>query len=114
MANKYHPDKWVLVKVPREDRDDDYRVFGSWAGSYLHADSWRMNSGVKSFDEAGGDAVVGGGSGSQYFIRLDAYGTTAYGSMVLAGLIRDHGLQALPEDEALDILRGYVKKDTPQ
>lgn len=112
MANKYHPDKWVLVKLPNSAREDDYRVFGTWAGSYLHGDSWRMNSGVKSFEEAGGDAVVGGESGSQYFIRLDSYGTTLYGSSVLATLARDYGVRVLLEDEALEILRGCAKKET--
>jgi hypothetical protein len=45
--SKYQPDWWVLLKITRED-ETFYKVLGSWSGSYLYGNSWRLNSGVVS------------------------------------------------------------------
>ena len=72
------PDRWILLKI-----GNIYKVFGSWSGSYLHGDSWRINSGIESVEDDGDFWLFHGVSGSVYKCRKTSYGTTGYSSMVL-------------------------------
>jgi len=78
----YTPDRWMLVRINGDK--PHYRVFGSWYGGYLHGDSWRMNSGVKSYKEDDTYYYFSGESGSEYKCRKQCYGASGYGRLVLA------------------------------
>lgn len=60
----YSPDYWCILKINGED--PHYRVFGSWAGSYAHGSSWRMNSGITKAEYDGSSYLFYGASGSAY------------------------------------------------
>ena len=75
--SQYNPDKWLLIKFG--GTDPHYRVFGSWSGSYLDGDSWRMNRGITRVEEDGDYYKFFGSSGSCYRCHKEMYGATAYG-----------------------------------
>lgn len=79
-AHKYRPDGWVIIQVS----DDLFKVFGSWGGGYLDGDTWRLNSGITSFNVEGDKVVFYGSSGSAYECSLGTEGMlTGYNSAVL-------------------------------
>lgn len=87
-TNSYHPDGWCIIKMPKEN---DFRVFASWGGGYVHGDSWRVNSGIASykFDEMSGEIDFIGDSGSVYTCNIMGEDRlTAYTRSVLLNLIK--------------------------
>ena len=74
----YEPDSFVIVKVPF-----GYKVLGGWSGGYLDGDSWRMNSGIKSFYIEKECYYFVGYSGSVYRVHP----TNERVSMAMAGVI---------------------------
>jgi hypothetical protein len=87
------PHRWLLV-----EQGDIHKVFASFTGGYLDSNSWRLNSGIESVEvDEDGNFLFHGFSGSAYRCRKDAYGTTGYGSMVLADLIEKVGLKPLKD-----------------
>lgn len=108
----YQPDKWMIVKITSDD--PHYRVFGSWYGGYLGADSWRMNSGITSMIEENDHYLFIGSSGSTYACHKDNYGANSYGMSIA----RDYeersegGFQILDEVDATDVINknGWIIK----
>ena len=89
------PEKWVLLKTP-----DCYKVFGTWAGGYLGADRWKLNSGIKSVEQDSDYYYFIGLSGSCYKCHKNSYGTiTSYGSGVLNELIKESGVDLVKDFE---------------
>ena len=76
------PDKWVVLKITNKDEQPIYKVFASWY------DAWKMNSGIQAAMENDNVFRFIGYSGSCYDCHKKGYGTTAYGSMVLNGIIK--------------------------
>ena len=90
----YEPDGWVIVKVLGED--PHYRVFGSWSGGYLGADSWRMNSGIAKTEREGDTYLLFyGESGSVYKClvsghnRLSSYAAGILAQFVSKGMVEE-------------------------
>lgn len=46
----YTPDNWVIIEIPTEE-ETIYKVLAGWSGGYLDGDSWRINSGIVSYEE---------------------------------------------------------------
>jgi hypothetical protein len=77
------PDKWVIIGITNDDKTF-YKVFGSWAGSYLYGDSWKLNSGIESLTEDDDNYYFKGFSGSIYKCDKNNYGVaTTYSQSVL-------------------------------
>lgn len=98
MLNEYNPDGWVLVKIT--GTDPHYRVFGSWRGSFLDGDSWRMNSGIVSAKLEGDHYLFKSTSGSVYSCHKKGYGELgAYAGGVLNDYVENSSgtLQCLCE-----------------
>jgi hypothetical protein len=85
-----NPDRWMLVKV--NGTDPHWRIFATWSGGYLHGDSWRLNSGVKSVEDKDDAYYFHGYSGSVYRCHKEMYGTSLYGQSVLTGLVEKSDL----------------------
>ena len=104
MSYYYNPDKWMLVKIT--GKDSHYRVFGSWYGGYLGADSWRMNSGITSVIEEDDHYLFIGSSGSTYACHKDTYGASSYGMSVARKYEKDNEgkFQILDEVDATDVI----------
>lgn len=81
----YYPDRWMIVKIIEHHAYDKthYRVFGTWGGSYLGGQSWKMNSGIVSVEEDNTHFYFNGASGSVYACHKKAYGAFSYGLSVL-------------------------------
>ena len=45
----YNPDGWVILKFIPEEEECFYKIFGTWRGSFLYGDSWRLSSGSTEF-----------------------------------------------------------------
>jgi len=73
-VNTYNPDFWVVLKIANPYHDVDYRVLGAWGGSYLYGNSWRLNSGIVSVEDAGDCYNIWGSSGSRYVCNKERYG----------------------------------------
>jgi hypothetical protein len=95
----YTPDKFVVVKV-HNPKDPHYRVFGTWYGGYLGADSWRLNSGVAKVVKRGPLLDFYGSSGSVYTVHKDTYGTSVWTQSQLALMadVNKTKLEVLPEE----------------
>jgi hypothetical protein len=78
------PERWVILKLP----NNNYKVFGTWAGGYLDGDRWRLNSGIEKVEQDGDFYYFIGFSGSCYKCHKKRYGTsTFYGLGVLNKII---------------------------
>lgn len=107
MKNKkafdYSPDRWAVIKLQPNNGDrHHYRVFGTWGGSYLSGQSWKMNSGIESVEENNGYLYFDGHSGSVYRCYKESYGFFSYGMSVLSNIIEDSKeyvtITVMPED----------------
>jgi hypothetical protein len=103
-------DKWVVIQIGNVD--PIYKVFASWAGGYLDGDSWRLNSGIESVEDAGEYYNIIGYSGSVYACWKTAYGiATAYSENVLNNIItraveNDITVTIMPADtDWLDLIK---------
>lgn len=87
------PDKWVVVKIEQvgylsNKPEPLYKIFGSWAGGYLHGDRWKMNSGIVSVEEDDNYYYFIGYSGSCYKCHKKCYGVmTSYSQSILDNVI---------------------------
>lgn len=114
--NVYTPNLWVIVKVTKatgNNREDDYRVFGSWRGSFAEGERWRMNSGIVSCSVKDGSVYFGGGSGSLYKVREENYGMTAWTASVLESFkeMSKVKVELLPEEEARELIKTFPPVD---
>jgi hypothetical protein len=88
----YYPDKWLIVKTPQ-----CYKVFGVWCGGYTSGDSWKLNSGISSFEEFDDYILFHGYSGSTYKCMKTGYGSSAYGYSILQSF--GDTLHVIPDSE---------------
>jgi len=84
------PDRWLVIEVIKGEL---YKVFGTWSGSYLYGDSWRLNSGIVDVVDTDEAFIFIGNSGSEYTCLKGRYGTTSYGSGFLS-----EEMKVMPED----------------
>lgn len=70
--NEYTPDYWILLKVsPNNNKEPFYRILASWSGGYLYGDSWKLSSGVETFESSpdGEQFISEQTSGSVYILN---------------------------------------------
>lgn len=100
----YNPDKWVILKLsPSGDPAKYfYRILGGWFGGYLYGDSWRLNSGVESYELYKKDAegvphkiLFKGASGSIYDCWIDAEGMTGLMLQVFSQWVEHYGAEVV-------------------
>lgn len=78
------PNRWLLLELP----DKEYKIFGSWDGSYLNGESYRVNSGIESVAIEEDHYLFYGYSGSIYRCYKDSYGiANSYCSSVLLNIL---------------------------
>ena len=96
---EYNPNRWLMVRLSNDGKVH-YRVFATWAGGYLDADEWKLNSGVTQLKETETHYLFEGSSGSVYKCGKKSYGSTGYGFGVLNNLIT----KSLDQGTVIDIL----------
>lgn len=63
-------------------------MFASWTGSYLHGDSWKLNSGCLRIEENKDELIVHGYSGSTYVLNKNDQGRlTSFTASVLDDML---------------------------
>lgn len=81
------PEKWVILKI-ENNGNTFYKVFGSWAGGYLGADNWKLNSGIDKIEQDDNYYYFIGFSDSCYKCHKKSYGTvTLFGRNILNDII---------------------------
>jgi len=103
------PHKWLLVRA--HGTDPHWRIFATWHGSYLHGDSWRLNSGIRSVEDKDDYFDFVGYSGSVYRCSKTGYGITQYGMVVLTDLLGKSDLLQAVFEEPKDILKFMESPD---
>lgn len=66
------PDAWIIVKIKNKN-ETVHKIAAGWNGGYLHGNSWRVNSGIKSVDYKDGFYRFFGFSGSIYECHQSTY-----------------------------------------
>lgn len=94
MEREYSPDKWVIVKFTKNDKDF-YKVLGGWSGGYLDADHWRLSSGLERITEDGDYYLMHNYSGSIYKCHKNAEGLTSLSSRVYNGWVEESNRENL-------------------
>jgi hypothetical protein len=79
--SRYDPECWEILKITKDGEVISYKVFGGWRGGYLSGDSWKLNSGIKSFKKLEDRIDFRGFSGSVYCCRV-------YGENIGSGWLR--------------------------
>lgn len=51
--SEYAPDSWVIVKIQSEKYGTIYKVLAGWSRSYLYGASWKLSSGIVTFEDKG-------------------------------------------------------------
>ena len=64
----YTPDSWVIVKIQSEKYGTIHKVLAGWAGSYLYGASWKLSSGIVTFEDKGEHYESLQDSGSTYIL----------------------------------------------
>ena len=64
----YTPDSWVIVKIQSEKYGTSYKVLAGWSGSYLYGASWKLSSGIVTFENKGEHYESLQDSGSTYVL----------------------------------------------
>lgn len=67
--SKYTPDSWVIVKIQPEKYGTTHKVLAGWAGSYLYGASWKLSSGIVTFEDKGEHYESLQDSGSTYILH---------------------------------------------
>lgn len=81
--SEYNPDKWVIIKLKEQD---EFKVLGSWSGSYLYGSSWRLSSGIVGIEEDGDFYVVKNYSGSTYRCHKKMSGMNIAASSIFSSI----------------------------
>lgn len=77
--SEYTPNYWQVIKIQQaQDEQPCYKVLAGYSGSYLHGQSWTLNSGIVSFDMGAGLVHFHGTSGSIYRCNLKNEGANSY------------------------------------
>lgn len=101
------PERWVILKLS----NNNYKVFGTWAGGYLDGDRWKLNSGINKVEEDENFYYFIGFSGSCYKCHKKGYGIkTSYGLAILNKIIEQgEGKIELMEDTDDWVHNSYTK-----
>lgn len=80
------------------------KVFASWHGGYLEADSWRMNSGTQRIEYDEGHYYFHGFSGSVYELRKDSGKLSSYASLIYDKVIAQENVVEISLEDAIKFL----------
>lgn len=86
MQVEYTPDHWGIVKVIPSDSAPYYRILCSWSSSYLYGSSWKLSSGIETFEDNDQYWVSLQSSGSTYKLRKQGEQLSAMMASVLSQL----------------------------
>ena len=94
------PDSWVVVKIQYEKYETIYKVLAGWAGSYLYGASWKISSGIVTFEDKGEYYESLQDSGSTYVL----YKSSERMSGIMAGTFASFEEQFKGNDGTIEVI----------
>lgn len=105
----YNPDKFLVLEIFLEG-NKYYKVFATWAGSYLQGASWKLSSAIKEIkeDEEFPNCIIAHNlSGSTYNLIKGSYGIAGgFNAPILSNFIQGNVgvVRELSEQEAMNLV----------
>jgi len=102
----YSPTGYHFLKIPstKEPSGFIYKIMGSWDGSYLSGESWRVSSGISKIEDKGSHLYVQGFSGSIYVVRKQGRGLNVYAMGVLQEVLsKAKGIISISTEEIMEV-----------
>ncbi len=96
----YTPDSWVIVKIQYEKYETIYKVLAGWSGSYLYGASWKLSSGIVTFEDKGEHYESLQDSGSTYVL----YKSSERMSAIMASTFASFAEQLKGNDGAIKVI----------
>ena len=96
----YTPDSWVIVKIQYEKYETIYKVLAGWSGSYLYGASWKLSSGIVTFEDKGEYYESLQDSGSTYIL----YKSSERMSAIMASTFASFEEQLKGNDGTIEVL----------
>ena len=96
----YTPDSWVIVKIQSEKYGTLYKVLAGWSGSYLYGASWKLSSGIVTFEDKGEHYESLQDSGSTYIL----YKSSERMSAIMASTFASFKEQLKGNDGAIEVI----------
>lgn len=50
-SSTYTPDHWIIIRLSTPKYGTVYKILCSWSGSYMYGESWKLSSGILTFEE---------------------------------------------------------------
>ena len=98
--SKYTPDSWIIVKIQSENYGTIYKVLAGWSGSYLYGASWKLSSGIVTFEDKGEYYESLQDSGSTYML----YKSSEQMIGIMAGAFASFEEQLKGNDGAIEVI----------
>ncbi len=83
------PDRWVLVEITSKEHGKIRKILAGWYGGFAGSDSWKLSSGICTFEDRGDFYESLQESGSIYRLYKASEGFTG----LTAGLFKHWSLQ---------------------
>lgn len=96
----YTPDSWVIVKIQSEKYGTIYKVLAGWSGSYLYGASWKLSSGIVTFEDKGEHYESLQDSGSTYVL----YKSSERMSAIMASTFASFEKQLKSIDDTIKVI----------
>ena len=96
----YTPDSWVIVRIKSEKYGTIYKVLAGWAGSYLYGASWKISSGIVTFEDKGEHYESLQDSGSTYIL----YKSSERMSAIMASTFASFEEQLKGNDGTIEVI----------
>jgi len=96
----YTPDSWVIVKIQSEKYGTLYKVLAGWSGSYLYGSSWKISSGIVTFEDKGKYYESLQDSGSTYILHKSSERMSA----IMASTFASFKEQLKGNDGAIEVI----------
>ena len=96
----YTHDSWVIVKIQSEKYGTLYKVLAGWSGSYLYGASWKLSSGIVTFEDKGEHYESLQDSGSTYVL----YKSSERMSAIMASTFASFEKQLKGNDGTIDVI----------
>ena len=96
----YTPDSWVIVKIQYEKYETIYKVLAGWSGNYLYGASWKLSSGIVTFEDKGEHYESLQDSGSTYVL----YKSSERMSAIMASTFASCAKQLKGNDGTIEVI----------
>ena len=105
----YTPNSWVIVKIQSEKYGTLYKVLAGWSGSYIYGASWKLSSGIVTFEDKGEHYESLQDSGSTYVL----YKSSERMSAIMASAFASFAEQLKWNDGTIEVIDSgdYVNSD---